>query len=1542
MRDQPLPGHVAVIDKVCRPLCGPGRPEMNGESMFAAFLKIAHGTLHGLPALKPLGARTALTAACACCAFTLLLPLVPPGSGSAAEPDPNQNSAIVLTEQERTWLKAHPVLTIFSDHDMAPYGFTDERGNYVGVMPDIATRLEQLLGIRIKFKPVPYATLIELVDAGSIDAAALIDPLDVSWDLHYQMSNEVQYMPYGLFVRKDSDIAQQPEKTITGKTIALIKGWDLENPSLDPLRSNRFVFADSYIEALTLVLHGQADAFFDVHPSTNYQLARSFIKDIKAVKIYHQGYPACFFTRTQYQELHSAMQKALAAISRRERMELLRKWNAFMEDAAFALAALDLNPDERAWLKKHPVISVGIDAHWAPLEFVDTGNQPRGISIDYLQRLGHMLGVRFDIMADRPWYEYLDMAGRGEIDMLSGVVETQKRARRLAFTRPYITMPVVILTREEVTYVPDLRELEGLKVAVLRGFALQEWLERDHPDIELVTCESVNAMLQLLDTNQVYACIESLPAAGYYLGKSGYTTIKVSGQTHYTYPVSMAVRQDYRAFATILQKAFDAIPPGEHAEHQRRWMAVPPQALPDYRLIIKVVAPLLALLLLLSYWALLLVREIRSRKKAQKALMDAQDELEQINRELEYRVRQRTLELEQALHDVSESRERFQAIADHSPDAIIITDRTANVLYCNQAIESMFGYTRDELTGSSASVLVPERLQKQEAANMQRYQQTGQPAYIGSIVESWAMRKDGTEFPMELSLCTWDIDGETFFASIIRDITLRRQSEKTLRESQVRFSKMAENIQEGLAIVENGEIVYWNNRMYEILGCPQDKLPRFEDLDFFDPEDKKRMAHLLEHANQTGDLPSELEFWIQRPDGSRRCIQNRYAVQPGTDGLLNRYVVCSDITERKLAEEALQRERERLTRIIMTSPIIICSIAADGTATFINKTGTEITGYTLDDLSGRNWWTTFYPGTMYAQVEKLFDTISHGEDVTNFEMTLQTKSGQWRTILWNSMTGHDEQGRMNEIFGFGNDITERKKAEDEVRQARDYITNLFKASPDAILVADPDGYIIMANESVQAVYGYHPDEIIGKHASMLTPQNDRSIQQSLSMMEQLFSKDVVRIVEADRLRKDGRIIQVESSIVLLKNPDGNVAGAISSSRDVTDRKRLEEQLRQSQKMESIGTLAGGIAHDFNNILGVIFGYAELSREQAADNTVLANNITQILKAAERAKNLIRQILAFSRKSTFEAVPLHTHLIIKEALTLLRASLPSSISMQSDIDTTHDIVMADATQIHQVIINLCTNAAHAMRDTGGTLEVTLKPVDFDENSAAAYNGIEPGPYVQLSVRDTGTGIASDVIGRIFEPFFTTKAVGTGTGMGLSVVHGIVKSLRGDIKVYSEPGSGTVFHVVLPRRSEGTADQETPVLEPPCGNEAILLVDDEKLLLDVGLRLLNSLGYTVTSTHNPLEALALFKEDPAAFDAVITDQTMPDMTGFELARHMLEIRPDIPIILCTGYSDLVTSQSARDAGIREFIIKPLDRLTIAKTLRAILDPPKASAQ
>ncbi|MBN2109076.1 MAG: PAS domain S-box protein, partial [Deltaproteobacteria bacterium] len=643
-----------------------------------------------------------------------------------------------------------------------------------------------------------------------------------------------------------------------------------------------------------------------------------------------------------------------------------------------------------------------------------------------------------------------------------------------------------------------------------------------------------------------------------------------------------------------------------------------------------------------------------------------------------------------------------------------------------------------------------------------------------------------------------------------------------------------------------------------------------------------------------------------------------------------------DVTDRLLLEERLRQSRDYLENIFKASPEAIFVTDDAGYIVMANASIYDVYGYTPEEITGQHV-TLLATGDEAALQRSLLmhEELDEKGFVRNYVIEQKHKDGRIIQTEASHVLLKNPDGSITGSISSSRDITGRKLLEERLQKSRDYLENIFKASPDAITVADDGGYIVMANDSMYDVYGYRPEEIIGQHTSVFHPDDDRELQRTMRMIEELFEAGIVRNFVCDRKHKDGRIIQVEVSHVALKNPDGAVAGSVSSARDITDRKRSEEQLRQSQKMEAIGTLAGGIAHDFNNILAVIMGYTELSRDLAKGSGVLEKNLTQVLKSVERAKALVRQILAFSRKTKGEVKPLHMHSIISEALKLLRASLPSTIAMRSDIDQMDDIVVADATEIYQIIMNLCTNAAYAMKSTGGIIELTLKPVDLDASAAGHYSGIGPGPYIQLTVKDTGMGIPRDIIDRIFEPFFTTKEVGKGTGMGLAVVHGIVKSCKGDIKVYSEPGMGAVFHIVLPRAAAEKAEGLRVVeREAPQGSESVLLVDDEDVLLDVGEKILGSLGYRVTAIGGAVEALEVFKKNPAGFDIVITDQTMPQLTGYELAQRLMEIRADMPVILCTGYSDLVTAESAIAGGIRAFVIKPLNRLAIAETIRKVL--------
>ncbi|RPJ70904.1 MAG: response regulator, partial [Desulfobacteraceae bacterium] len=423
---------------------------------------------------------------------------------------------------------------------------------------------------------------------------------------------------------------------------------------------------------------------------------------------------------------------------------------------------------------------------------------------------------------------------------------------------------------------------------------------------------------------------------------------------------------------------------------------------------------------------------------------------------------------------------------------------------------------------------------------------------------------------------------------------------------------------------------------------------------------------------------------------------------------------------------------------------------------------------------------------------------------------------------------------------------------------------------------------------------------------------------------------------------DGRLIDVLLSSTPLDPGDAS-KGTTFTALDITERKRseaerhaLETRLRHAQKMEAIGTLAGGIAHDFNNILAAIIGYTELSKIESVGSPVIASNLNDILKAALRARDLVRQILMFSRQAQSEFGPVQVHRVVQESLALLKATLPTTIRIRQDLSTQAKI-LRDATQVHQVVMNLGTNAFHAMRAQGGLLDVSLSEVLIAEKRPVELDHLPPGRYLKLTVSDTGHGIEPAIMHRLFDPYFTTKPKGEGTGLGLAVVHGIVKHHGGGIHVLSQPGVGTSFDVYLPMMTEEAAALP-PLEEEPAagGKERILFVDDEPAIAELGRRLLESLGYRVTSCKGALEALEHFSADPQAFDLLITDMTMPQMTGDRLAVTLMNIRPGLPVIVCTGFSELIGPERARDMGIRALIMKPFLKGEMAKAIRTALDP------
>ncbi len=507
------------------------------------------------------------------------------------------------------------------------------------------------------------------------------------------------------------------------------------------------------------------------------------------------------------------------------------------------------------------------------------------------------------------------------------------------------------------------------------------------------------------------------------------------------------------------------------------------------------------------------------------------------------------------------------------------------------------------------------------------------------------------------------------------------------------------------------------------------------------------------------------------------------------------------------------------------------------------------------------------------------------------------------------------------------ELSERRKAEIRLQRLYTAIEN----AGECILIADPGGLIEYVNPAFKKTLGMVKEEVIGKRLADLTGCKRNGLFFK-ALRESLPSARPWKGNLSSRT-KGGKRIEFAATVSPIAGSDGRASGFVATMQDLTAQRNLENQLAQAQKMEAIGTLAGGIAHDFNNILASIFGFAEISLLQVPRENRVYHYLEQILTSSRRAKELVRQILTFSRKSEQEHVPVQAGILIKETFRLLRSTLPSTVEMRQKIhpDAAGTTIIADPTQLHQVLMNLCANAAHAMRDKGGVLEIGLVNVNVGVNSLLEHQDLEQGQYLKLTVSDTGHGMDETVLPRIFDPYFTTKGPEEGTGLGLAVVYGIVKSLRGSIKVHSEQGKGTTFEIFFPRSEVAAASASDPASPLPVGKGRILIVDDEKILVEMLEAMLSQLGYQVTTSNNGADALEAFKASPAQYDLVITDQTMPKMQGTDLAREILKIRGDIPVILSTGFCETVDEEKAGNLGIRGILLKPVSWRNLAEIVQ-----------
>jgi len=886
---------------------------------------------------------------------------------------------------------------------------------------------------------------------------------------------------------------------------------------------------------------------------------------------------------------------------------------------------------------------------------------------------------------------------------------------------------------------------------------------------------------------------------------------------------------------------------------------------------------------------------------------------------------------------LKDSEERYRHLFETANDGILLLEKRGwKITHANPAITAMLGYCEEECIGTYMKDIGFPFDEGIFQDLLQRLDKDGIIYFNDVPVQTKDKQAIDTDIYM--------VDKASLLQCNIRDITEKSsQAKASLRESEERYKALFERSFELVYLCDfEGNFIDANDVALGLLGYTKDEITSLNFGTLLTDDQLPLALETVEEILKTGSQKEAVEYKLRRNDGEHVYVESMGAIIYRDGKPFAIQVIARNITARKQAEKELRESEQKYRTILESIDESYFEVDIAGNFTFFNDSLSKSLGYSNDELLGMNNRDYMSPETS-KKIYNLFKQIYRtGTPIKKVIYEIIRKDGSRGFHELHASLMKNQAGQPIGFRGIAHDITERKEAEKALKEANDIIN---ESSSVAFTWKNQEGWPVeFVTENVENLFGYTAKEFITGEVNYAGCVHPEDLQRVAKEVAEYSSKEETAGFTHEPYRiiaKDGSEKIISDWTYTVRDNEGRITHYKGIVEDITERKRAEEeneklqaQFRQAQKMEAIGTLAGGIAHDFNNILSSVLGYTELSLDDAEEGTRLRNNLQTVLSAGERATDLVQQILAFSRQSEREFSPIQVKLIIKEALKLLGSTLPTSIEIRQEIQS-DSLAFGDPTQIHQVLLNLCTNADHAMREKGGLLEVTLVDVELDSLFTAKHPDMKPGTHLRLMVRDTGRGIPPHILDRIFDPFFTTKDKGEGTGMGLSVVHGIVKSHRGAITVQSEPGKGSIFNVFLPV-IEKTVKREAPIERPiPMGTERILFIDDEAPLANLGKKMLGFLGYAVTTRTSSIEALELFKARPDRFDLVITDMTMPNLTGDELALKLAKIRPDIPIILCTGFSHKITEEKSKEMGIKAYLLKPILREVMAETVRRVLD-------
>ena len=874
----------------------------------------------------------------------------------------------------------------------------------------------------------------------------------------------------------------------------------------------------------------------------------------------------------------------------------------------------------------------------------------------------------------------------------------------------------------------------------------------------------------------------------------------------------------------------------------------------------------------------------------------------------------------------------FRVVAETATDAIVTIDEQSIILFVNAAAERIFGYAISEMMHQPVTMLMPHYFREAHRAAVAGYLQTGEKHFSWTAIKLTGLHRSGREFPIEVSLGEHVRGKRRIFTGIVRDISEREQSESLLRQSQEKYASMVHSSPDAITLrslpdrryleVNEGFTHLTGYSAEEVLG----KTPAEIDLWV----EQRPHQTTLQMVETEGQVQGE-EFRFRTKTGEIR-YGTVSAVRVVINGEPRMLSITHDITDRKRAEA----QASQLALIVESSDDAIVGKSLDGKITSWNAGAERIYGYSASEALGQPVSLLILPD-QHDDLPEILERLKRDERIQHYETVRVRKDGRRINVSVSISPVKDAEGKIIGASAIARDVTERKRVEAQLQKSEAQFRSLVHDAPYGIYRVTLDGQLLHVNPALVAMLGYDSEEELMR----LNMEKDiyRDPQSRQLFIKEHGHKDDFRALEAEWRRKDGKLIAVRITGHPVLEKDNSLSHFEVFAEDMTERRSLERQLLQAQKMEAIGRLAGGIAHDFNNLLSVILGHSDILEQQVGTNSRLRKSVEATRNAAERAAALTMQLLAFSRKQVIEPAVIDLNASVTEIQKMLHRVIGEDIELAIRLQPDLGFVKADPGQLSQVLMNLAVNSRDAMPN-GGKLAIETANVELDDTYVRQHLGARPGPFVMLAVSDTGIGMDSETLSLMFEPFFTTKDPGKGTGLGLSMVYGIIKQNNGYIMAYSEPGRGTTFKIYFPRTAETLPASHKLLKQAQGGSETILLVEDEIALRELTCLLLQEAGYTVLESSGVEDAISTAKDSRLKIDLLLTDIVMPRLDGRELANQLVALRPNLKILYMSGYTDDVILHRGALTHGGLLVQKPFTKNTLLQKVREMLDSPVAN--